>query len=107
MKQRFKGGSGAAISKNLYQFSLFVDSMNEMVASRIILLSIMLSCGLPYRSISHNVLALSFEISNPGMPESFCHSSRLYRKLMTSTGGFSTKFRVGGCRPQFQNVTVG
>ena len=22
-------------------------------------------------------------------------------------GGFSAKFRVGGCRPQFENVTVG
>ena len=22
-------------------------------------------------------------------------------------GGFSAKFRLGGCRPQFQNVTVG
>ena len=27
--------------------------------------------------------------------------------LTTGGGGFSAKFRVGGCRPQFENVTVG
>ena len=32
-----------------------------------------------------------------------------YRKMSQCTGGggFSAKFRLGGCRPQFQNVTVG
>ena len=27
--------------------------------------------------------------------------------FFTGGGGFSAKFRVGGCRPQFENVTVG
>ena len=27
--------------------------------------------------------------------------------IVITGGGFSAKFRVGGCRPQFENVTVG
>ena len=30
-----------------------------------------------------------------------------YTCHLSTGGGFSAKFRLGGCRPQFQNVTVG
>ena len=40
--------------------------------------------------------------------KSLISAERFLSKLpLESTGGFSAKFRVGGCRPQFENVTVG